>query len=77
MDPGTIERLKGLLHPGRLPGDRRIDAADRNAIADALAEIASLGKQLTDARADLRAERTARRQLVENLGRLVDEAGGN
>lgn len=46
MDPATLAHLRSLLHPGQLPGGRRLDPADRNAIASALEEIHLLQRRV-------------------------------
>lgn len=69
MDDAAHDRLRSLLHPGRLPGDRRLDPQDRNAIAAALEEIHRLRRRV----AALEENRNNVRSLSHELTRLIQD----
>ena len=69
MDDADHDHLRSLLHPGQLPGGRRLDPRDRNAIAAALEEIHRLRRRV----AALEENRNNVRSLSHELTRLIQD----
>jgi len=69
VDDADHHRLRSLLHPGQLPGGRRLDPQDRNAIAAALEEIHRLRAEA----ARFEQYRSNVRSLSHELTRLIQD----